>query len=94
MVSMKRGDVSQMSFAFRVAGDDGDHWEQTDEGQVVRTLRNVRLYDVSPVTYPAYPDTDVAARSLEQWAKARPTYPLGLAKRRLEVFLADPTISR
>ena len=28
-----------------------------------------KLYDVSPVTYPAYPDTTVAVRSLEQFRK-------------------------
>ena len=39
---------------------------------MVRTIVKVkRLFDVSPVTYPAYPDTTVASRSLEQFTKDR-----------------------
>jgi len=60
--SMKRGDVTQSSFAFSVAEDD---WEEVDD-QLVRTITKFkRLYDVSPVTYPAYPDTTVATRSMD-----------------------------
>ena len=61
MVSLERGDIDQSSFGFRVADDE---WENRD-GQVVRTvLKFSRLFDVSPVTMPAYPDTDVAKREL------------------------------
>ena len=61
MVSLERGDIDQSSFGFRVADDE---WENRD-GQVVRTvLKFSRLFDVSPVTMPAYPDTDVAEREL------------------------------
>ena len=35
-----------------------------DAGQTVRTLKRVRLFDVSPVTYPAYTGTDVAVRAM------------------------------
>ena len=67
MVSIERGDVNQSSFGFRVI-DDG--FERTDDGYPLRTLREVSLQngDVSPVTYPAYPDTDVASRALEHLA--------------------------
>jgi len=62
--SLKRGDVNQSSFAFSIP-DGGDVWEK-DGDAWIRTIKKVsRLYDVSPVTYPAYPDTKVAARSLE-----------------------------
>jgi HK97 family phage prohead protease len=64
LVSMERGDVTQMSFGFSVITDD---WATVDE-QTMRTLRKVRLYDVSPVTFAAYPDTDVSVRSLEEIA--------------------------
>lgn len=58
--SIRRGDINGMSFGFRVKRDD---WNQ--EGlETVRTLKDVELLDVSPVTYPAYPQTDVAMRSL------------------------------
>ena len=64
MVSIKRGDISQMSFAFSVVSED---WEMT-EGQLdTRTLKEVALHDVSPVTYPAYRKTDVAVRSYQSW---------------------------
>ncbi len=63
-VSMKRGDITQSSFAFTVADDS---WE-TRDGVDVRTITKVkRLFDVSPVTYPAYPDADnlvIAQRGL------------------------------
>lgn len=61
--SMTRGDITQSSFAFRVLDD---KWEKVD-GEMIRTITAFeRLYDVSPVTYPAYPDTTVAKRSLDQ----------------------------
>jgi len=65
--SIKRGDVSQMSFAFSLRSADGDSWHEEDGGAMVRTLKDLRLFDVSPVTYPAYPDTSVAARSLDHY---------------------------
>ena len=65
MVSMKRGDVTQSSFGFVV---ETDSWAEDDNGAPVRTIRSVsRLLDVSPVTYPAYPDTQVAVRSMENY---------------------------
>lgn len=65
MVSIKRGDVSQMSFGFRVLDE---RWEKKD-GMHIRTLTKLRLFDVSPVTYPAYPATDVGVRSLAEIAE-------------------------
>jgi len=62
---MARGDVSQMSFAFTSTLDD---WAMVD-GQRTRSLLDLDLVDVSVVTYPAYPDTSVAARSLQDWNK-------------------------
>lgn len=71
IVSMDRGDVDQSSFGFTVADDT---WEERNvDGKTLykRTINKVaRLFDVSPVTYPAYPDTSVALRSLEQFQQA------------------------
>jgi HK97 family phage prohead protease len=65
-ISMQRGDVREMSFGFTVAKG-GDKWTRGHDGIHTRTISKVeRLYDVSPVTYPAYPDTDCALRSLEE----------------------------
>jgi len=61
-VLIDRGDLSQMSFGFRTVQD---AWT-TEGGEQVRTVSDVDLFDVSVVAYPAYPDTDVALRSLEE----------------------------
>lgn len=71
MESIKRGDIDQSSFAFSVAKD-GQDWQESREGDgpyiTLRTIRKVsRLFDVSPVTYPAYPDATVAVRSLREF---------------------------
>lgn len=66
-VSIARGDISQSSFSFRLAAG-GDSWDEDEEGVIIRTVKKVgRLYDVSPVTLPAYPDTTTATRSLSNW---------------------------
>lgn len=58
---MRRGDLDQMSFAFRVPAG-GDTWSGDFS---LRTLREVSLAggDVSVVTYPANPGTTVGVRS-------------------------------
>lgn len=72
VTSMERGDIDQMSFGFRIAKG-GDTWSTTN-GQTLRTITKVEeLLDVSPVTYPAYPETSVALRSLEAWRTATAT---------------------
>jgi hypothetical protein len=55
---VERGDVDQMSFAFRVIR------QKYNEDRTQRTLTEVSLADgdVSVVTYPAYPTTSVEAR--------------------------------
>ena len=58
--SIERGDVTQMSFGFKTLKDT---WGQDIEGKPVRTLQKIKLLDVSPVTFPAYPQTSVAVRS-------------------------------
>lgn len=66
-----RGDITQSSFAFRVAHD-GEEWYQDEEGIVIREINRIsRLYDVSPVTYPAYLSADAAVRSMKAWQEAR-----------------------
>jgi HK97 family phage prohead protease len=68
IVSMERGDVTQMSFAFRIRPN-GEDWAKNDDGVWVRSVKRVRLYDVSVVTYPAYTQTDVAMRSLDAFVR-------------------------
>ena len=59
MTSMDRGDINQMSFGFRVVKD---AWNEEDKKDITRELLEVELFDVSPVTYPAYPQTSVSVR--------------------------------
>ena len=64
LVSMKRGDINQSSFAFTV---EKDSWSESSKGTEIRTIEKVsRLFDVSPVSIPAYPsanDLAIAKRS-------------------------------
>lgn len=67
LISIDRGDVSQMSFGFMIRDWAKDQkWGKDASGALVRELLEVELFDVSPVTYPAYPQTDIAVRSLER----------------------------
>ena len=61
--SIRRGDISQNSFGFRVIND---KWKVSDDKNVLseRTLTEVKLFDVSPVVFAAYPQTTVKVRSL------------------------------
>lgn len=74
--SVRRGDIDQSSFAFTI-DDDGATWEERgdyeDDSDVIYTRKITkikRLYDVSPVTEPAYADTSVAVRSLETFCES------------------------
>jgi HK97 family phage prohead protease len=70
---MARGDINQSSFTFIVARD-GDHWYEDDEGVIIREIRKVsRLFDVSPVSIPAYPDTTAASRGLTDFEQNKQT---------------------
>lgn len=55
--ALNRGDLDQMSFAFQVTKDSWSP-DYTD-----RTINEVRLFDVSVVTYPANPATSVQLNS-------------------------------
>jgi hypothetical protein len=69
--SVKRGDISECSFAFALDGDNGDAFDDAkdEEGRSVirRTVRCAKLFDVSAVTHPAYGgnSTAVSARSAD-----------------------------
>ena len=67
--SLSRGDISQSSFGFMI---DEDSWDAGPDGVPIRTITRVsRLVDVSPVTYPAYPDSTVAIQRALQFQEAR-----------------------
>ena len=60
-VSIRRGDISQMSIGFQVLSE---QWYMNN-GEDIREITKAKLYDVSPVTFPAYPQTDVGIRSMD-----------------------------
>ena len=62
LVSIERKDINQMSFGFQVLKE---VWE-TDGDENIRTIEDVNLFDVSVVTFPAYPQTDVDVRSWDE----------------------------
>lgn len=65
--SIKRGDVDGMSFGFMCIED---MWSKTQyEGREIykRTILEVELFEVSPCVFPAYPDSQINCRSLENF---------------------------
>lgn len=57
-----RGDITGSSFSF---GANKTEWEDMPDGMSVRAIVDLDLYDVGPVTYPAYEATSAAVRSAE-----------------------------
>lgn len=66
-ISLERGDCTQMSFAFELITYE---WTIAEDGNEWLRHKEVRLWDVSPVTYPAYTETDASLR-LDLLASAR-----------------------
>lgn len=65
---VKRGDVSQCSFGFDILEEET---ERRSDGSVHYTIKKVKLYEVSVVTFPAYRDTGVEARRADFEAMRR-----------------------
>lgn len=64
-----RGDVDQMSFGFNVPIN-GDAWTEDEDGIPLRTIKRAKLIEVSPVTFPAYPDTSASImREAPEWVQ-------------------------
>jgi len=70
MILMERGDITQMSFAFETLQEEWIRAENKKDSDK-RVIQKVKLYDVSPVTFPAYPQTDVALRSYDLWKEGQ-----------------------
>lgn len=64
--NIRSGVINQCSFAFTIPDEDGaEEWRENEEtGVYERSIRKIdRLYDVSVVTTPAYPDTEAVVGS-------------------------------
>lgn len=57
-----RGDVSQCSFGFQILQEDADF---RDDGTSHFKVERVKLWEVSPCTFPAYEDTGIKARAAQ-----------------------------
>lgn len=64
---IKSGIVRGMSFGFEILED--NWWRGGKDEPKVRTLNKVKLWEVSPTAFPAYPQTSVNARDLEEMFK-------------------------
>lgn len=60
---VQRGDVDQCSFGFDIVNEETDFH---DDGSIHWTIKEVKLYEVSPCTFPAYEETNIAARTKER----------------------------
>jgi HK97 family phage prohead protease len=58
--AIRRGDIDGMSIGFRVRGDT---WSDLDTDTPHRLLTDIDLVEVSPVTFPAYVETEIGMRS-------------------------------
>ncbi len=63
MESIRRGDTDGVSFGFRTKVD---QWDESDPKNIVRTLVDVDLIEISPTPFPAYPQTSVGVRSFKE----------------------------
>jgi len=73
--NMKNGNIDGMSFGFTVKDDKLERNTQT--GEVTRTILKLeRLYDASPVVFPAYTQTDTQLREIRSKIEAREDYPI------------------
>lgn len=86
MESIDRGDVSGMSFGFRVRPN-GDRWLRNGkDGLPIRELLAVDLYDVSVVVTPAYPGTSVSVKRSLPPIPIRPMPSLDIRRHRLRLL--------
>ncbi|QKE74762.1 HK97 family phage prohead protease [Arthrobacter citreus] len=60
--TIQRGDVSGSSFTFV---PEVEEWDETNE-VALRTIKKAKLYEVSPVIFPAYPQSEAGVRSMEE----------------------------
>jgi len=86
---IRRGDLTQMSFAFSLSRDgSGEDWSNVG-GELVRTILKVdRLFDVSPVTYPAYDKTNIGLFDSAPRRSASGGRSAAQARRELEELIA------
>ena len=67
--AIQRGDIDGMSFMFTV---DADDWENLETDHPTRHIKKIgKVFEVSAVTFPAYPETTISARNAQTLDNAR-----------------------
>ena len=61
--SVKRGDVTGVSFGFSVKDE---NWDDTNENNIIRTITKAKLFEISPTPNPAYTQSEVSLRSIDE----------------------------
>lgn len=85
---VERGDVIGSSFGFEAVDEDDSWWTPLADGRMRRTLKEVRLYDVSPVCFPAYPDSAAEARAMREERAAMAAAAVGVDLGELRAIIA------
>ncbi|MBY9077270.1 HK97 family phage prohead protease [Paenibacillus sp. HN-1] len=70
--TIERGDVRGSSFIFQAVREE---WDESNADMAIRTVQAAELFEVSPVTTPAYPQSSVGVRSAEEVFQDRPKPP-------------------
>lgn len=89
---MKRGDLSHMSFQFRMK-DGKEEWDDTGDIPLRTITEFGSIQDVSVVTFPAYEGTDVGLRSLDEYRNEvkRKNFHAARTRLRMKKDLAERT---
>lgn len=70
IVNLKRGNINGASFAFMI-NEKGDRYKKLSDGSLHRTIVSAEIYEVGPVTNPAYEQTEVGLRSKEFFSQVK-----------------------
>lgn len=88
--NLRNGNIKTSSFAFIISDEKWTYSDDRSKPSIREITKIKRLYDVSPVTYPAYPDTSVAQRGFKSVVDKKETeakaYLVEVMKRKHELF--------
>ena len=71
IIALLRADVLGMSFRFGVISDEWDNLDADDDSLPERSIKEIRLYEYGPVTFPAYEAATVGIRSRSEYDEYR-----------------------
>ena len=78
--AITRGDISGMSFMFSI---DGEEWKDLDSEKPIRRITSIKsIVECSAVTFPAYKETSISARSERELESLKATLESARAEQR------------